>query len=159
MAGLALRAAEPADIAFIRALEQRDDYAAFIFRWSQAEHEATLAAPDKRTLIGEDEAGAPVGFAILRDFGGDRVPYLVRMAVVRPGEGLGRGLLGQVCDWVFAESAAPRLELDVFEDNLRAQALYRRLGFVVERVSDTSVDRPSGQPARLIYMSRARESV
>ena len=157
MAGLALRAAEPADIAFIRALEQRDDYAAFIYRWSQAEHEATLAAPDKRTLIGADDLGASMGFAILRDFGGDRVPYLVRMAVVRPGEGLGRALLAQVCDWVFAESAAPRLELDVFEDNLRAQALYRRLGFVEDRVSEEPVGRPSGQPARLIYMSRVRD--
>ena len=65
----------------------------------------------------------------------------------------------QVCDWVVAESAAPRLELDVFEDNLRAQALYRRLGFVVERISEEPVGRPSGQPARLIYMARARESV
>ena len=98
-----------------------------------------------------------MGFAILRDFGGDRVPYLVRMAVVRPGERLGRALLAQVCDWVFAESAAPRLELDVFEDNLRAQALYRRLGFVEDRVSEEPVGRPSGQPARLIYMSRVRD--
>ncbi len=158
MTGLALRAAEPADISFIRGLEQRDDYAAFIFRWSQAEHEAVLAAPDKRTLIADDDAGAPVGFAILRNMADDAVPYLVRMAVARPGEGLGRALLAQVCDWVFAESAASRLELDVFEDNTRAQALYRRLGFVVERVSEAPVDRPSGEPARLIYMSRTRDS-
>ena len=156
MIRLALRAAEPADIAFIRALEQRDDYAAFIYRWSQAEHEAVLAAPDKRTLIGDDEAGSPVGFAILRNVGDDSVPYLVRIAVARPGEGLGRALLAQVCDWVFAQSATPRLELDVFEDNVRAQALYRRLGFVVDRISEEPAGRPSGQPARLIYMSLAR---
>lgn len=158
MVRLALRAAEPADIAFIRSLEQRDDYAAFIYRWSQDQHEASLAAPDKRTLIGEDAAGVPVGFAILENFDEETVPYLVRMAVARPGEGLGRALLAEVCDWVFAQSDAPRLELDVFEDNLRAQALYRRLGFIVGRVSEAPVQRPSGEPARLIYMSLARDA-
>ncbi len=156
MVAIRLRPGGRADIGFIHSLEQRNDNAAFIFRWSEAHHEASLKENDKRYLIGVDAENRPQGFAILHNIGENTVPYLVRIAVAEPGRGVGHALLKQVCDWVFAQSAAPRLELDVFEDNLRAQALYRRLGFIVDRVSEDTVDRPNGQPARLVYMSLAR---
>lgn len=156
MAALRLRAAEAADIAFIRAIEQRDDYAGFIYRWSQERHEASLADATMRYLIGIDADERPQGFAILRDVGDEGGPYLVRMAVTEPGRGLGRQLLGSVCTLVFAESDTPRLSLDVFEDNPRARALYEGLGFRIDRFSEGPVERPSGEPARLVYMSLMR---
>lgn len=156
MGALVLRIATPGDIAFIQSLEQRDDYAAFIYRWDRERHEASLAEPAMRYLIGEDAAGAPVGFAILRNIDGKAVPYLVRMAVAAPGKGVGRGFLKAVCDWVFETSAATAIELDVFEDNLRARALYSRLGFREDRLSEAPVDRPNGEQARLVYMSLTR---
>ena len=156
MTELTLRPGTSADIEFIRSLEQRDDYAAFIYRWSQERHESTFAEADKRYLIGCDTGNVPYGFAILRDFGGDSTPHLVRMAVANPGRGLGRRFLKLVCDWVFANSTAPAITLDVFEDNARARALYGRLGFLVDYLSDGLVDRPNGQPARLVYMTLAR---
>lgn len=158
MTRITLRPGTADDIGFIRSLEQRDDYAAFIYRWSQEQHEANFAEPDKRYLIGSNEMNAACGFAILREFGGEATPHLVRMAVSHPGQGLGRRFLGLVCDWVFENSAAPAITLDVFEDNPRARALYGRLGFQVDRLSEAPVDRPSGQPARLVYMSLARSA-
>lgn len=156
MIPLTLRPGTTADIGFIRSLEQRGDYAAFIYRWSEERHATTFAEPDKRYLIASDAEGVPCGFAILRDFGGDSTPHLVRMAVAEPGQGLGRSLLKLVCDWVFENSAAPALTLDVFEDNARARTLYGRLGFQVDCLSEGPVDRPNGQPARLVYMTLAR---
>ncbi len=156
MPALTLRPGTTADIEFIRSLEQRADYAAFIYRWSGERHATTFAEPDKRYLIASDTEGAPCGFAILRDFGGDSTPHLVRMAVANPGQGLGRSFLKLVCDWVFESSAAPAITLDVFEDNARARALYGRLGFQVDYLSDGPVDRPNGEPARLVYMILAR---
>ncbi len=156
MAKLALRAAELADIDFIQSLEQREDFAAFIYRWDRSKHEAALAQADNCYLIGQDLEGKPLGFAILRNMGDGSVPHLVRMAVSEPGRGLGHSLLKLVCDWVFDSAGAPAITLDVFEDNPRARALYRRLGFQEDRYSDGPIDRPSGQPARLVYMSLLR---
>lgn len=50
------------------------------------------------------------------------------------GRGVGRGLMAALCDYADNWLGLLRLELDVYRDNLRAQALYRRFGFVDEGV-------------------------
>ncbi len=48
------------------------------------------------------------------------------------GRGLGRALLEAAVDWAEANPGMRKLSLAVFEDNARAVALYRSLGFEVE---------------------------
>lgn len=70
------------------------------------------------------------GFAILRGLTSPhRSIRLQRIAVAKPGKGLGRLMLAGVLECVFLELKAHRLWLDVFEANTRAQHVYESLGF------------------------------
>lgn len=48
------------------------------------------------------------------------------------GRGVGSALMKAMCDYADNWAAALRLELTVYTDNVAAQALYRKFGFVVE---------------------------
>jgi putative acetyltransferase len=48
------------------------------------------------------------------------------------GRGVGSGLLAALLDWADRWAGVLRVELQVYTDNARAIALYRRHGFVVE---------------------------
>ena len=50
------------------------------------------------------------------------------------GRGVGSTLLRSLCDYADNWLGLLRLELEVYADNHRAQALYRRFGFVQEGV-------------------------
>jgi len=50
------------------------------------------------------------------------------------GRGVGRLLMQSLCDYADNWLGLLRLELDVYADNTKAQALYRRFGFVEEGV-------------------------
>ena len=50
------------------------------------------------------------------------------------GRGVGRALMQALCDYADNWLGLLRIELDVFADNRRAQALYERFGFVREGV-------------------------
>ena len=42
---------------------------------------------------------------------------------------MAEALIGAACAWAVATSDAPRVRLEVREDNLRARRVYERLGF------------------------------
>ena len=48
------------------------------------------------------------------------------------GRGVGRALMGALCDYADHWAQLLRIELGVYADNLRAIALYRSLGFALE---------------------------
>jgi len=48
------------------------------------------------------------------------------------GRGVGSALMAALCDYADNWVGALRLELDVYTDNERAMALYRKFGFVLE---------------------------
>jgi len=50
------------------------------------------------------------------------------------GQGVGTLMMGALCDYADRWLGILRLELTVYADNLRAQSLYRRFGFVDEGV-------------------------
>ncbi len=56
----------------------------------------------------------------------------ISVAPEAQGQGIGSALMKAMCDYADNWATALRLELTVFTDNLHAQALYRKFGFVIE---------------------------
>jgi diamine N-acetyltransferase len=149
-----IRRASEADVAWLVSQEQRPDFAAFIHRWPAKQHRGNLADADKLYLIAEDETGQRIGFVILAGLrSADRSIELVRMAVTRPGTGLGKKLLASAMQTAFEKLGTNRLWLDVFDDNVRARRLYEALGFREEEANRQAAHKADGQPGILIVMS------
>jgi diamine N-acetyltransferase len=150
----AIRPATDADIEWLVGQEHRSDFAAFIHRWTPDEHLRNLADTDKRYLIAEDETYEQVGFVILAGFASkDRNIELVRMAVTRPGGGIGRPLLLSLLELAFNDLGAHRLWLDVFDDNVRAQNIYETVGFHEDGTPRQTAFKTNGQRGSLVVMS------
>lgn len=115
-------------------LERMPGYEAFVGRWERDVHLAEMASPDARYFTWRPD-GAVEGFTILQHF---RQPIvrLRRIAVAAPNSGTGAALLRSVMDWVFTNTDALGLDLQVRNDNLRAKAVYHREGFVLEGEGD-----------------------
>lgn len=133
--GVTVVRGDASSIPFIMATERMAGFEDLVGRWDEAQHRAALGDGRHAYFVGL--AGeAPVGFAIVRDWSAsDRVTLVKRIAVSGPGRGLGRALLAQVVDAVFEQTAAWRLWLGVFPDNLRARRAYEALGFQAEGVA------------------------
>ena len=65
--GIALRSANPSDIAFVMVWERRPDYEKFVGRWVEEKHRAFMADAEFTYLVASDESG-PLGFAILHEW-------------------------------------------------------------------------------------------
>jgi RimJ/RimL family protein N-acetyltransferase len=126
------RQATSADFPFIRTLAQRPDYALFITDEDAAGLQVYLDASDCEILIWEPE-GRPAGFAIFCEIGhaSGRVE-LMRLALDAAGQGRGQAFLGALLSRAFLTHGARRVWLDCSAENLRAQTVYRRAGFVQE---------------------------
>jgi putative acetyltransferase len=101
---------------------------------------ADMCAPGKADVILVAEAGGEVvGSAGLHPAGQSlRRRHAMSLGIhVEPawqGRGAGRLLMQSLCDLADRWLGLLRLELTVYTDNHRAQALYRRFGFVEEGV-------------------------
>lgn len=119
--------------------------------------EARFVAPE---LAGDADghdatAGPAAGFVILRGIGEGSVG-LQRVAVTRPGAGFGSRLLAAAVDWVWRETDARRLWLDVARHNARARHVYGKLGFVEEGVHGGEHRLPDGGTVELVVMGMVR---
>ena len=102
-APLALRPASPDDLPAIMAIERMPGFDRQVGRSEEAEHHAMMASPTFAYRLGVGAGGAVEAFAILRGLGDPhRNLYLKRVAVVRPGEGLGTAFLSLVVGEAFA---------------------------------------------------------
>jgi RimJ/RimL family protein N-acetyltransferase len=108
---------------------------------------ATLATDGRYIVAGE--SGALVGHAFL-----DPMPMranahvFMLTIVVHPGHverGIGRALLRDLLDWANRDARVGKVELNVRAGNLRAQHLYRSLGFVEEARFRRRVHRLDGK--------------
>ena len=148
-----LRSATPDDIPDLAALERLPESARFVGHWSEERHRAALASADARYYVSEDGSGRLCAFAILRGLAETSSSIeLKRLVVHQPGQGLGRQILEELLTIAFEEFHAHRLFLDVFDDNPRAQHLYRSLGFFEEGLMRESALR-DGQYCSLRLMS------
>jgi diamine N-acetyltransferase len=132
---LTIARADACAIPFVMVTERTAGFEPFVGRWEEAQHRAALADGRHVYFIGCDGA-EPIGFVIVRDWGSpERVTFIKRMAVTRPGLGHGRALLGQVVDAVFRETNAWRVWLSLYPDNTRARRAYEALGFQAEGIA------------------------
>jgi RimJ/RimL family protein N-acetyltransferase len=154
---LGLRPARPADIPFIMATERIPAFEKLVGRWSEEDHLAALRAPGYAYFLGMNAAGERLAFAIIRDLqDAHGNACLKRMAVPAPGKGIGSGFLGTVVRWVFTETEAHRLWLDVLADNARARHVYLSHGFAEEGVLRNAYKLTDGSRIDLILMSMLR---
>jgi len=127
-----VRPASANDVDFIVSAQEAPHAREFLH---PADRETVLAAldqPDRLAFI-VTEAGERAGMIL---FGYDSaVPWLVelrRVAIVTPGRGIGTAALRWSIEWCFNAVKAHRLWLEVVESNLRARAVYERVGFIYE---------------------------
>jgi diamine N-acetyltransferase len=152
--GITLLRASIRDLPFIMATERGPDFERFVGRWSEDEHCAALASPDYAYFLGKPANGTPQGFAIVRDVNDAHGNVcLKRIAVTSPGKGFGTPLLRATINWVFQNTAAYRLWLDVLEDNVRAKHVYHSAGFVAEGVLRQAYKLPDSDRINLFIMS------
>jgi RimJ/RimL family protein N-acetyltransferase len=117
-----LRAATHSDIAFINA-------------WTHERHRAAMADGNYRYQMFVDDAGLVQGFAITRGYAGpNRAVELMRMALAKADSGRGRAACELLLAQAFEQDGVHRFWLDLFEDNVRAEQLYLKLGLVHEGV-------------------------
>jgi ribosomal protein S18 acetylase RimI-like enzyme len=143
-----------ADIGAVMAIERLPDYERFVARSEAQEHRAMLSSPSQAYRLGVGESGAVEAFAILRGLGDPHLNlYLKRIAVARPGQGLGTTFLSLVLDEAFGAMGAERFYLDCFADNLRAQRSYAKLGFTRDGVLRKAYRLADGTRTDLVMMA------
>ena len=131
-----VRATE-ADIPFVMATERLVGYEDLVGRWDEAEHRTAAFAFNCYALhFVARVVSQPIGFAIVRDWAStEHVTCIKRIAVARPGEGLGKAFFAHLVDRIFRDTDAYRIWLGVFPDNARARRAYEAVGFKAEGVA------------------------
>jgi diamine N-acetyltransferase len=125
-----IRAALPADVPQIVAIEQIPEYRNYIGAWSAEEHLRAMANADNEYFVAHGDGATVEGFAILQGIqSGHHSLHLKRIAVRTPNRGFGRALLEYATDRAFLHHRAHRFWLDVFETNARARHVYEGYGF------------------------------
>ena len=139
--GVRLRGATPADLAFVTALERHPDNRDWIGQWGDGEHLAAIAGKGGREHWIIEAGGERAGYLIAYDCRGAGAGiYVKRILVKDKSRGIGRAALSLFVEHAFARSETGSVWLIVRDDNARAQAVYRALGF--ERFD------PAGESAR-----------
>jgi RimJ/RimL family protein N-acetyltransferase len=151
---LTLRGAAPDDLPAIMAIERMPGFERYVGRSEEDEHRAMLASPGFAYRLGLGAGGAVEGFAILSGVGDTHANlYLRRIAVRRPGEGIGPMLLSRVLDEAFGPLGGERVHLDCFADNARAQGAYAKLGFARDGLLRKAYRLPDGTRTDLVLMA------
>lgn len=131
-----LERAGEGDLPFIMRTERLDGYDRVVGRWDAERHGQALADGRHAYFVVRDDSGDPAGFAIVRDWNSpERVSCVKRVAVARPGRGLGRRFMRLLTDEVFGTTAVFRLWLGVYPENIRARRAYESAGFAAEGIA------------------------
>ena len=136
------------------AIERSPDYERYVARSEEEEHRAMLSSPSHAYRVGVGQSGEIEAFAVVRGLCDPHLNlYLKRIAVARPGLGVGTAFLGLVLDEAFGPLGAERFHLDCFADNFRAQRSYEKLGFTRDGVMRKAYRVADGTRADLVMMA------
>lgn len=128
-----LKPATHEDIASLCAIEAM--YPQYITVQSAEAHHAALDDPNFAYLAAHDDSGQLTGYVILVNvLSPSHNVELRRIAIRNPSQKLGRPIFQEAVRLAFTQYNAHRLWLDVAEENTRAQALYRSVGFQQEGI-------------------------
>lgn len=126
---LTLTDAEESDLDWILNVEDSAVKGGFVSGDSAINHQRQMSDQSCLYLIAK-RGDEPVGFVILRGISGSEpVVELKRIVITKTDAGHGQSAMGLLMHRVFEEMGAHRLWLDVIDDNVRAQHVYKKLGF------------------------------
>jgi diamine N-acetyltransferase len=146
-----VRAATSDDIDAILACERQPGYEDLVGRWTHEQHAAGIADPTHRYLIAVEQDGTVAGYVMLQRATPLSESVLVkRIAVTRPGGGIGRALMERAFAIVFDELAAQKVILTVRPHNARGVAFYSRMGLTDNGIEEVL---RNGQPTFNTVMS------
>ncbi len=130
---LTIRKATLEDVDFMRSVELHPDNSEWVAHWPLGWRIAKFGDPDFLQTIVEREDGTPIGIIIFCDmrFIEERV-QLKRIAILDKGKGYGKEALYLVQKLAFEVFGTKYLYLSTREQNLRAQSIYKKTGFVPE---------------------------
>ena len=128
--GISLRPSRLEDLPYITALERHDDNRQLIGQWSDAEHRAAIAGHERWSHWIIEAGGEPAGYLIPRDCAAQGAGlYIKRILVAAKERGTGKRAHAQFLARAFERPDVDFVWLIVRNENARAQALYRKLGF------------------------------
>jgi RimJ/RimL family protein N-acetyltransferase len=156
-----LRPTMLSDLEFVISVEQDARNRPFITPWDRTQHEGAVRFPDFRHFIIEaGDAYPSVGFAILQGCRNPHKSIELKRIVLQPeaqGRGIGSACIRRLAQMAFRDLGAHRFWLDVKARNSRAQALYRREGFIEEGRLRESVRTDDGYDALIVMSMLDRE--
>ena len=137
-------------------IERGDGFEHVVGRWAAEQHAAEMARSGSRYLVSRG-AAAVDGFVLLQELDDPHgCATLRRIAVARPGTGVGATLIDAALAFAFGEVAVHRLQLRVYPENARAQRAYSRAGFVEEGLLRDVGRAADGTRRSMIVMSILR---
>jgi len=126
---------EKQNIPFVIETEQSHENAQYIGQWSYTQHKKALNDKNILHLIIKDNKNNNIGYAIIRGLeNSDNNIELMRIVITKKGCGYGKSALSLIQKWCFETKNAHRFWLDVRQNNIRAQQVYIKSGFLQEGV-------------------------
>ena len=130
---ISLQKTKSADLPVVMEMENHADNRDFITQNSFDRHLSIINSTDEEHLKVIDSEGKMIGYVILVGLENpNKIIELRRLVIAEKGKGYGRETLRLIKQYCFDDLKCHRLFLDVVEDNVRAQHLYRSEGFVLE---------------------------
>jgi ribosomal protein S18 acetylase RimI-like enzyme len=127
---ITVRPSRPEDLPYITALERHAENRELIGQWSDEEHLRAIAGSERWSHWIVENGGRPAGYVIARDCAAQGAGiYIKRVLVAEKERGTGKRALSILLERLFARDDVPFAWLIVRNENARAQAVYRTLGF------------------------------
>ncbi|MED7820177.1 MULTISPECIES: GNAT family N-acetyltransferase [unclassified Francisella] len=129
-----LRKANQHDVGFIVSLENDADDNLYIGKWEYNTHLSALDNKDIAYFIIQDHL-SKVGYVILTDLSNEHNSvHIKRIAICASskGKGYGKKAFEIILAWIFQNTQAHRVWLDVKDYNSRAIHIYKSKGFIIE---------------------------
>ncbi|MCU0569625.1 MAG: GNAT family N-acetyltransferase [Oculatellaceae cyanobacterium Prado106] len=135
MLNLSLHNTQSADLEYVLEAENHEENRPHITPWSREQHLDAIASPHSSHWIIQRDSKVNLGYFIMAGLQDTHQSIeLVRLVITEKGQGHGKTTLELIKKLAFETYQAHRLWLDVKTHNHRAQAVYRKAGFVEEGI-------------------------